>query len=149
MSHQSVTVQKADRTNIGRIEALLQANNLPCQDVRSKSECFFNAYSDAEFVGTGGVETYGSSGLLRSIVITEPNRGQGYGAALCDALEDYARTDGVERLYLLTTTAAPFFCQCGYEEIARENAPPSIQQTTEFTELCPKSATCMEKIDLL
>ena len=59
--------------------------------------------------GTDGVEIYGSEDLLRSVVIMESNRGQGYGAELCDSLEEYARTNGVETLYLLTTTAALFF----------------------------------------
>lgn len=145
MSTPSVTIRTADEANIGRVEALLEANGLPYLDVREQSECFFTAYSDAEFVGVGGVERYGSNGLLRSIVITESNRGEGYGEALCDELEDYARTCGVERLYLLTTTAAPFFDQCGYEKTVRENAPASIRQTTEFTDACPNSATCMRK----
>ncbi|WP_227373663.1 arsenic resistance N-acetyltransferase ArsN2 [Haladaptatus halobius] len=145
MSNPSVTIREADKENIDRVEALLAANGLPYQDVRAKSGDFFVAYSDTECIGTGGVEICGSNGLLRSVVITDSNRGQGYGTALCDALEDYARTNEVEKLYLLTTTAASFFRQRGYEKIVRENVPTSVQQTTEFTDLCPNTATCMGK----
>lgn len=145
MSDPSLTVRKADRESIDRVESLLEANGLPYQDVRAKSESFFIAYAGTACIGTGGVEMYGSNGLLRSVVITDSSRGQGYGTALCDALEEYARTNGVEELYLLTTTATRFFRRCGYEETARENAPANIQQTSEFTDLCPNSATCMRK----
>lgn len=145
MTDASVTVQRADVANLDRVEALLEANDLPHEDVRTKPGCFFLAYSDAEWIGVGGVEIYGSNGLLRSVVVTESNRGQGYGMALCDALEDHARTNGVETLYLLTTTAPEFFLQRGYEEVVRERVPSSIRRTTEFSDLCPASATCARK----
>jgi len=145
MTSNSITLQQADEADIERIEFLLDANGLPSQDVRTMGACFFLAYTNTECIGTGGVESYGSEGLLRSVVITESNRGQGYGAELCDSLEEYARTNGVETLYLLTTTAAPFFERYGYGAVAREEVPKLIQGTTEFTDLCPASATCMVK----
>lgn len=145
MSAPSITVRTADGEDIGRVEALLEANDLPYQDVRAKPECFFVASSDAEVIGVGGVETYGSSGLLRSLAIEESSRGRGYGTTVREALEEYARTNGVATLYVLTTTASAFFRRSGYEGIARENVPSSIQRTTEFTEFCPTSATCLKK----
>lgn len=145
MTDSSITIRKADGNDVARVEALLEANGLPFRDVRTKPERFFVAYSDAERIGVGGVEQYGSNGLLRSVVVTESNRGRGYGTALCDALEERAREDGVETLYLLTTTAAAFFRRRGYEETARESAPSTIRRTTEFADLCPDSATCLRK----
>ena len=145
MTNPSITLESADPVDVDRVEALLEANGLPYRDVRTKPKCFFLGYSGADVVGIGGVEVHGSDGLLRSVVVTESNRGQGYGTALCDALEDSARTDGTETLYLLTTTAAPFFRRRGYEEIARENVPSSIRRTTEFADLCPDSATCLRR----
>ncbi|WP_210424902.1 arsenic resistance N-acetyltransferase ArsN2 [Halorussus halobius] len=130
------------------VESLLAENGLPYRDVRAKPDRFFVARADGlddegSRVGIGGLETDGAVGLLRSVVVTEPNRGRGYGTALCDALEDRARTNGVETLYLLTTTATAFFRRRGYESVAREDAPASVRRTTEFAELCPESATCM------
>jgi amino-acid N-acetyltransferase len=79
-------------------------------------------------------------------VAVEPSvRGRGFGTTLCDRLERNARSADVETLYLLTTTAADFFAELGYVESERENAPISIRDTTEFAELCPATATCMEK----
>jgi amino-acid N-acetyltransferase len=53
------------------------------------------------------------------VVVAEAARGDELGTELCEALEAGAREAGVDRLYLLTTT--------------------------EFTELCPASATCLRK----
>ena len=141
----SITLENADKDDVDRIETLLEANGLPSQDVRAEPDCFFLCYADTECIGIGGLEIYGSNGLLRSIVILESHRGQGYGTAVCDAVENYARTSGTGTLYLLTTTAAAFFRQRGYEAIDREAVPSSIQQTTEFADLCPSSALCMRK----
>lgn len=141
----SSTIRTADAADLDRVEALLEANGLPHRDVRASDGRFFVAEVDAECVGVGGVETYGPNGLLRSVVVAESNRGLGTGTALCDALEDHARANGVEALYLLTTTAAAFFRRRGYEAVDRETVPSTIQRTTEFADLCPSSATCMRK----
>lgn len=160
MTTDAITLREADDADLDCIEALLADSGLPTRDVRTTEAQFFlaydgGAYADAahddradgngELVGIGGVETYDSNGLLRSVVVTESNRGRGYGAALCDALEDAARASGVKTLYLLTTTAADFFDHRGYEGIVRENAPASVRESAEFADLCPSSATCMRK----
>lgn len=141
----SITLRRPDSEDLEWLEGLLEANDLPNQDIRSGASQFFIAHTETERIGGGGLEPYGSNALLRSVVIAEPHRGQGYGVALCDALETRARTNGVETLYLLTTTADAFFREHGYGEIDRETVPPGIQETTEFTDLCPQSATCMRK----
>jgi amino-acid N-acetyltransferase len=48
-------------------------------------------------------------------------------------------------LYLLTTTAREFFAGRGYRAIDRADAPERIRGTTEFSDLCPASATAMVK----
>jgi amino-acid N-acetyltransferase len=145
MTDTSITLRPVDAETVGRVEALLKATDLPYRDVRTKPDCFVTAFSEATFVGVGGIERDGQNALLRSVVVTEPNRGQGYGTALVRALEDRARSNGVASLYLLTTTASAFFRREGYDVIDRETVPASIRQTTEFADLCPNSATCLRK----
>lgn len=43
------------------------------------------------------------------------------------------------------TTATEFFVGEGYVEIDPRTVPEVIQNTTEFEELCPQSATCLRK----
>jgi len=145
MTDPSITLRPAETEDLDRVGTLLDANALPSEDVGEKPECFFVATAETEFVGAGGVEIYGSNGLLRSVVVDESSRGQGYGTALCDRLEDYARKQGVESLSLLTTTATAFFRERGYGETRRESVPSSVRQTTQFAALCPDSATCLVK----
>ncbi|NHN48098.1 GNAT family N-acetyltransferase [Halostella sp. JP-L12] len=145
MTDSTISLRRADPADLDRAEALLAANDFPHRDVRTDAVQLFVAESGSEFVGVGGLEPRGSNALLRSVVVAEPCRGKGYGAELCAALEERARTEGIDELYLLTTTAAAFFRRNGYETIDRESAPPRIRRTTQFEDLCPDSAVCMTK----
>jgi amino-acid N-acetyltransferase len=131
----------ADR--LDAVESLLADAGLPTEDVRAKPDCFRVAVVDGTTVGVGGVEPLGTDGLLRSVVVSPAERGRGYGTALVAALEDDAREQGIETLYLLTTTAAEFFAGLGYERIDRESVPVRVRTTTQFAQLCPASATAM------
>ncbi|NUE00892.1 GNAT family N-acetyltransferase [Halorubraceae archaeon YAN] len=122
---------------------LLDTCGLPTADVTA--EMLYIATVDGVHIGVGGLEQSGSVGLLRSIAIDPAYQGNGYGVALCSELEQVAMDAGITQLFLLTTTAAHFFQQSGYTQIDREMAPPVIQQTTQFSELCPQQATCLRK----
>lgn len=141
---EAVTLEPADG-RLGLVERLLGAADLPSADVRSAPAEFYLAFVDGEVVGVGGLEGAGSAGLLRSVAVREPARGNGVGTAICDGLEATAREDGTETLYLLTTTAADFFAARGYTAVDRSAAPAPVRETTQFAELCPASATCMRK----
>jgi amino-acid N-acetyltransferase len=84
-------------------------------------------------------------GLLRSLAVAEAHRKGGCGRALVSHAESWAWRHGVKTLYLLTTTAANFFARTGYEAISRVQAPAPIAATTQFSSLCPSSATLMRK----
>ncbi|MFT4885679.1 MAG: amino-acid N-acetyltransferase [Natronomonas sp.] len=141
----AVTLTSAEATEIEWLEALLESNDLPTEGLHTSEARFFVARAKTERIGGGGLEIYGPNALLRSVVVPEAKRGQGYGTALCDALEARTRANGAETLYLLTTTAEAFFDARGYDVIDRKAVPPDIRETDEFTDLCPKSATCMRK----
>ncbi|MFC4543634.1 arsenic resistance N-acetyltransferase ArsN2 [Halosolutus amylolyticus] len=145
MSGGSITLRQADERTLSSVETLLAENDLPTADVRSNPGWFYLAFHGDDRVGVGGIEPYGTDGLLRSVVVERSARGNGLGTALTEALEEVAREEGIATLYLLTTTASAFFASHGYEEIDRIDAPDAILRTTEFAELCPASATCMRK----
>lgn len=143
MSDARLLLRPADDATLAYVESLLAENGLPSRDVRDRPDCFHVAYHDDERVGVGGLEVHGRAGLLRSVAVEESARGRGFGAAICERLETRARDRGVDRLYLLTTTAADFFARRGYETVERSDAPAAIRETTEFDDLCPASATCL------
>ncbi|XVH31297.1 arsenic resistance N-acetyltransferase ArsN2 [Haloferacaceae archaeon DSL9] len=148
MGDRTVTLQSADDERaLSAVERLLSDADLPSQDIRSSPAVFYLGYidDDAEAVGAGGIEQYGSDGLLRSVVVERSVRGAGVGTALCDALEARAAATGVDDLYLLTTTATGFFADRGYAELPRTAVSETIRRTTEFVLLCPETAVCMRK----
>lgn len=141
----AIELRPAEDGDLAYVRELLAANDLPTADLDEGNGQFYVARTSEGAVGVGGIEVYGAAGLLRSVAVEESARGEGFGTAICDGLEDLARKRSVGQLWLLTTTAAEFFADRGYREVDRSGAPERIRETTEFAELCPESATCMKR----
>lgn len=125
---------------------LLEEAALPTADLTPEHlEHFFGCGARDAPDGVVGIELHGREALLRSLVVAKTVQNSGRGGALVDAAERYARDKGARRMYLLTTTAEPFFARRGYRTLAREAAPESIRATDEFTTLCSSSAKLMTK----
>src|SRR5262245_36577709 len=123
---------------------LLQAAALPTEDLTAAHlEHFFHAGSADSPHAVVGVELFGSYALLRSLVVAEEHRGEGLATALVSKAEEYARANGAELIFLLTTTAADFFERRGYVTVDRLTAPAVIRATREFSEICPASSIFM------
>ncbi|MDH3378966.1 MAG: arsenic resistance N-acetyltransferase ArsN2 [Gammaproteobacteria bacterium] len=132
-------------TMMAECQNLLRAANLPYSDIEPHLQTFFLARRIETVIGVAGFEHYGDVALLRSVAVAESVRGLGIGRQLCDACCSYASALGIRSLYLLTETAADYFATMGFQEIPRNNAPPSIQNTNEFREFCPTSAVLMTR----
>ena len=127
-------------------KALLSSCNLPTQDLTDEHfKHFFGCGRNQELDGVVGVEIYGAAGLLRSLAVAEQARGLGCGKRLIQEAELHAANQGVQEIYLLTSTARSLFESLGYTAIPRDAAPPSIRVTKEFASICPSSATLMRK----
>ncbi len=127
--------------------ALLQGAGLPPYDLTPRHlRRFVVLESGGHIVGAVGLEGEGRSALLRSLVVAPAYRGQGWGQRLVARAETLARQDGVAELYLLTTTAAPFFATLGYESVGRERVPDALKTLPEFASICPASAACMRRV---
>lgn len=96
-------------------------------------------------VGTVGLEPFGEAALLRSLAVAVKYRKQAIATRLVAAIEKYARSHGVETLYLLTIDAADFFLKESYQLVDRQTAPADVQATEEFRILCPVTAQCLCK----
>jgi amino-acid N-acetyltransferase len=139
-------IATAGPADLPAVIELLRASGLPHRDVTATLLAhYLLAKGDSALVGVVGLEPLGDAGLLRSLAVVAAHRGRGLGIELTRALEHHARDLGITRLYLLTTTAEKFFGKLGYRAIPREDAPPSIQGTTEYRELCSSTSICMVK----
>lgn len=94
-------------------------------------------------MGVAGLEVHGSDGVLRSVAVAPALRGQGLGARLTDRVLEVARSEGLNRVYLLTTTAEEYFPRHGFRRIQRSDASAAVQRSVEFREACPASAVAM------
>ena len=123
---------------------LLQKNNLPTEDINEHAH-LFGTYEEENLVAVGGVELYGPDALIRSICVDEAYRSQGMAEILTEHIEQYAKKSGADCLYLLTTTADNYFKRKGFVKIERHTVPQAIKQSSEFSAMCPASATVMKK----
>lgn len=139
-----MTIQRLDPERVGDAMQLLQSSNLPVADIGPKV-MLFGEHREGRLLGVVGLERHGVVGLLRSLAVDPNHRGEGLGAKLVEMLEDFALGLGVHSLFLLTTTAEPFFARRGYGRIPRDSAPAEIQGTAEFSSLCPTSSAFMGK----
>jgi amino-acid N-acetyltransferase len=141
-----MNVAAARASDLTAIRELLAASGLPGEDLTPAHLDSFWVQRDATgLVGVVGIEVRGRAALLRSLAVRGDGRGHGLGAALVAHAESRAAALGADTVYLLTTTAERFFAARGYAVTPRAVAPPEIQATAEFAELCPSSSICMTK----
>jgi len=142
----TVSIRASTPADLGVIRALLEASSLPVADVTPSAAVeFLVAVESGQPVGAVGIERFGSTGLLRSLVVAPSRRGAGLGVALVDALERHAAQLGIERLVLLTTSEEAFFAARGYAAAERATLPGDVLESAQFRTLCPTSARCLAR----
>lgn len=146
MVEDSFDVRIANNPDKVKLKHLLEQNNLPVDDIETLDlQHFFGAQSTDRLLGVAGMEPYGSDALVRSLSVRADAQGQGIATALLKHLEQHAVSLGVQQTYLLTETADRFFIRHGYTIVPRATAPAGIQQSSQFSVLCPASAKFMHK----
>lgn len=141
----NLIVELAGEADTNAIRDLLVRNELPTGDLSTARPEFVVVRSAGQIIGTGALEHFGGAALLRSVAVEPQWRGSGMGRLLIAELERRARAAGVSEIILLTLTAADFFRRLGYGAKDRARVPEAVLNGTEFSSLCPASATCMAK----
>jgi len=136
----------AQPDDIDQIKGLLAKCELPYEDITPSDLTHFYLLRDGgRLAGVIGLEIYGQFALLRSLAVPAGYRVRGIGAELVERAQEHAHSHKVEALYLLTTTAEGFFSKRGYRRVERSEIPKPVQESAEFSTLCPASAACMVK----
>ena len=138
-------IEPAAAEDFSSVCALLESEKLPTSDLRPDMDHFFLAIVGENTVGAIGLDPYGSSGLLRSMIVLPEYRKMGIAAHLVDTLESHARKAGIKELFLITNTAERFFAKTGFQKIDRNLLPATVAASAEFNGLCPASSTIMKK----
>ncbi len=71
-------------------------------------------------VGVVGIETIVDAAAMHSLVVAEPLRRRGIGAALVAAARKAAHTRGARRLYAFGGGGADYLLRFGFERVARD-----------------------------
>ena len=139
-----MNIVPASQNNFSAAIELLKKNGLPTEDISSGTQLFV-VKEDNKVIGTIAVEYDFNDALLRSLSVSAEKRNAGIGALLVSFIEDYVQKQGIQNIFLLTTSAADFFLKRGYKIIDRSNVPEFIGNTTEYSVICASSSTLMKK----
>jgi amino-acid N-acetyltransferase len=141
-----VHIEPAHSTDGGDVLRLLEQSGLPVDGLIKHLATTLVARQDGRIVGSAASEVYADGALLRSVAVAKELQGSGIGHRLADATIRLAQDLRSPAIYLLTTTAEPFFARFGFERIERTEVPPAVQSSVEFTSACPSSATVMRRL---
>jgi amino-acid N-acetyltransferase len=138
-------IRDATTADLFAVEGLLAANDLPLEGVRDNFSGFVVAENGNTIVGAVGLERFESAALLRSAVVSPDQRGTGIGRQLVEQILERAERDGIDEIYLLTTTAEDYFPRFGFNRTTREAVPSAVKASAEFRGACPDTAVVMER----
>lgn len=130
----------ADRAALLR---LLEAANLPRAGLPEDLVAFLVAELCGRVIGAAGLELYGESALLRSVVVDPECQGTGVGRRIVSEALELARRRGASDVFLLTTTAQEWFPRFGFSREDRLRVPQPMLESAEFRGACPASAVLM------
>ena len=138
-------IRAATPDDLSAVEQLLVTNGLPIDGVDENFRTFIVAEDGDGIAGVVGIERYGPTALLRSAAVSPNSRGSGIGTRLVKTILERAAADGVEDVYLLTTTAADYFPRFGFTQTPRSDAPEQLSASQEFQGACPATAVLMKR----
>ena len=137
-------IEFANDEDLPEVRSLLQRLSLPLEGVDDRLKMLV-AREDGHVVGTAAMELYEGGALLRSLAVDPRRQGKRLGHELTEAALRLAAHHRAGVVFLLTTTAERFFPKFGFEPIARDDVPLSVQASVEFRSACPASAIVMRK----
>lgn len=139
-----MNIVPASQNSFSAAIELLKKNKLPTEDINPGTQLFV-VEEDDTVVATVAVEYDYNDALLRSLCVSQDKRNSGIGKELVVFIEHYVRQQGVQNIFLLTSTAVAFFTKRGYTTIDRSNVPEFIRNTKEYSFICATSSTLMKK----
>lgn len=132
------------RHSLAPLLDLLRVCKLPYQDIRLENNLFVSYHDQSgRILGFGGLEFYSPFALLRSVAVDESQRGNSIGKHIVSDLLARAQEKSVREVYLLTETAHDFFLNRGFTDVLREDVPVEIKGSSEFSSVCPVTASAM------
>ncbi|HLB23129.1 MAG TPA: GNAT family N-acetyltransferase [Dehalococcoidia bacterium] len=127
-----VSIRRAVPADIPRMAELIAGATLPPLFIAEFLDGFAVGERNGDVVGCGGIEMYGTSAVIRSIVVDERMRGTGLGRRLSELLMADARAAGATDLYLFTADAHDFWQHLGFADITFDDWKPEARVNWQF-----------------
>ncbi|OJV19157.1 MAG: amino acid acetyltransferase [Dyadobacter sp. 50-39] len=141
----SIQIDNARPEEKELVVSLLEEADLLTEDLPGSLHNFLLAKQDGTLVGVAGLELFGLVGLLRSVAVKPVHQGKGIAGQMVERLLAGADKQGLQEVYLITTTADHYFDRYGFIAVNRAQVPEAIQQTRQFSGLCPSSSVVMKR----
>ncbi|RCR65477.1 GNAT family N-acetyltransferase [Larkinella punicea] len=141
----ALSIENARPEDREAVIVLLQQAELLTDDLPAELPGFLLVKEQETCVGVAGLERFGAVALLRSVAVDPQHQGRQIAAQLVERLLETAKADGLSDVYLITTTADRYFERHGFRPVDRQEVPEAIQQTQQFSDLCPSSAIVMKR----
>jgi amino-acid N-acetyltransferase len=142
---QEITITPANPADRPAVVELLASQKLPTQDLPARLENFMLVKENGKVIGCVGLEIHSKYALMRSLAVEASQQGNGLGKTLYKTALELAQQKKVQELFLITTTAAPFFKKLGFSQIKRADVPAPIAATAQFATICASSGIVMRK----
>jgi N-acetylglutamate synthase-like GNAT family acetyltransferase len=109
--------------DLEQVAHLLEAAGMRTAGLDAPGGCFLIARAGEEVAGAVGIEARVDAALMRSLVVVEPLRRRGIGAALIAAARTAAHTRGARRLYALAPDgrARDYLARFGFVPVAGDD----------------------------
>ena len=140
---QDVQIRQAKAEDADALLRLLRQAALPTEGLIEALPHALVCIEGGAVLGGAALEIWPPYGLLRSVVVAPEAQGRGLARRLVQAMTNLAAENALSDVFLLTTTAAGYFARLGFAAVERTHVPSQIQQTSEFSTLCPSSAVVM------
>jgi N-acetylglutamate synthase-like GNAT family acetyltransferase len=108
--------------DLAGVARMLSAAEMFTGGVESPSACYLTAHVGPRFAGVVGIEVRVDAALIRSLMVLEPMRRRGIGAALVAAARLAAHTRGARMLYAIAPAgdASRYFARFGFASAAMD-----------------------------
>ncbi len=134
--------------DIDALSRLIASETLPAVEVAEWLSSFWVLEDAGTLVGCAGIERYGDSALLRSVVVAAELRGSGEGVRMTERALTFARDDDARRCYLFTMTAADFFSRFGFERCRLDDFEPAVRESWQWQAISGNEALAAQVIPM-
>lgn len=116
------------------LRAFLETHGRSPLDIDATGLRFWQAIAAEAIVGSIGLEQQGRAGLVRTAFVTPSQRGRGVGVALFERLASDARAAGIDRLFLFSTGAGPYWARLAFVPCSVGEAAASLDKTSQVAQ---------------